>query len=128
MKFVFVPNESIGEIMFGIDRNEIKAILNGFRGAFKKNKFSKNTADDFGYCHVYYDVNNKCNAVEFFAPNELLYNDENLFDMNETDLKNVFPDIIEEYGSYISLKYSIGVVFNDNKIESILVGCKDYYS
>ncbi len=127
MEFVIIPNKSIGEILFGLERNEIRNILTGFKGEFKKNKFCKNTTDDFGYCHVFYDGKDKCNAVEFFSPKKLIYENKNLFDLSIEELKYLFPDIREEYGSYISQKSSIGIVFEGNVVESILIGCKDYY-
>ena len=79
------------------------------------------------YCHVFYDSKDRCNAVEFFEKVELIYKNMNLFDLRLDDLQSVFPDMKEEYGSYISKKYSIGIVFSGNKVESILVGCEGYY-
>ena len=32
-----------------------------------KSKFSKNTADDFETCHVFYDLDNNCEAIELFS-------------------------------------------------------------
>lgn len=127
MRFSFSPNKSVGKIEFGLDRAEIRQILSGFKKEFKKNRFSKNTTDDFEYCHVYYDINNKCNAVELFNGNELIYANKNLFSLNESELKKLFPDMIEEYGSHLSLKYSVGVSFDEGQVDSILIGCKGYY-
>ena len=39
MKFSFSPNKSVGEIEFGFNRLEIRKILSGFKGEFKKNRF-----------------------------------------------------------------------------------------
>lgn len=128
MKFSFSPNKSVGEIEFGFNRLEIRKILSGFKGEFKKNRFSKNAADEFECCYVYYDINDKCNAVEFFAPSEICYSNKNLFELNIQELKSLFPDMVEEYGNYYSKKYSVGISFDENIIESILVGCKDYYA
>ena len=127
MQFRIVPSESVGKVLFGAERNEVRSILNGFKGEFKKSKFSKTTTDDFGYCHVFYNKDNQCNAVEFFEECELLYKGKDLFKISVLELKKLFPDIKEEYGSYISVMASIGVVFNGDAVESILIGCKDYY-
>lgn len=127
MKFLFSPNKSVGKIKFGSDRKEVRSVLSGFLGEFKKNRFSKNTTDEFECCHVYYDAEDKCNAVELFAANELIYENKNLFSLSVSELEKLFPDMIEEYGSYCSKKYSVGVSFDEGKAESILVGCKDYY-
>lgn len=127
MKFEIMPNQSVGKVLFGLERNKVKGILPGYKGEFKKSKFSKTSTDDFGYCHVFYDSKDRCNAVEFFEKVELIYKNMNLFDLRLDDLQSVFPDMKEEYGSYISKKYSIGIVFSENKVESILVGCEGYY-
>lgn len=127
MKFIIIPNKSVGEILFGIERNEVKNILTGFKGEFKKSRFSKNTTDDFGYCHVFYDSNDRCNAIEFFSKSKLIYKDLNLFDLGVDEIRELFPDIKEEYGSYISQKSSIGIVFEGNAVESVLIGCENYY-
>ena len=128
MVFKIIPNKAVGKITFGLSREEVKNLLSGFRGAFKKGKFSKNTTDDFGYCHVYYDESDRCVAIEFFEKCDLIYNDINLYDLNASTLQNLFSDIKEEYGSFISEKYSIGIVMDNNTVESILIGKENYYS
>lgn len=127
MEFLFVPNKSVGKVEFGFTREEVRATITGFKRQFKKNIFSENFTDEFEYCHVFYDKNDKCNAIEFFNSCELVFESKNLFELNLFDFKKLFPDIVEEYGSYISNKFSIGVSFDDGKVESILVGYKDYY-
>ena len=127
MVFTIIPTKAVGKIPFGLPREEVKNILSGFSGSFKKSKFSKNTTDDFGYCHVYYDDKDRCTAIEFFEKCELIYDGVNLFEQNATTLKKLFSDIKEEYGSYISVKYSIGIVMDNNTVESILIGKENYY-
>lgn len=127
MQMIFIPNQSVGQISFGLERNKVKDILPGFKGEFKKNKYSMNTTDDFGYCHVFYDKNDQCIAIEFFESIDLLYNNHNLFELNVNEIKRLFNDVYEEYGSYISVNSSIGFFVEGGKIESILLGCKDYY-
>ena len=127
MDFVIVPNKSVGEVLFGLKREEVREIFVGFKGTFKKSKFSKNLTDDFGYCHVFYNAKDECNAVEFFEESTLIYKNRNLFDLQLNELNEMFSDIREEYGSYISVKDSVGIVFGDGKVESILIGCRGYY-
>lgn len=127
MKFLFKPNKAVGKVEFGFCRSEVRKILTGFKKEFKKNIFSKNTTDEFEYCHVFYDKSDKCNAVELFGTCELIYENKNLFKLSLSDFERLFPDMTEEYGSYFSKKHSIGVSFDDGRVESILVGCKDYY-
>ncbi|MEE0264641.1 MAG: hypothetical protein UD936_03350 [Acutalibacteraceae bacterium] len=127
MKFNIIPNEAVGDVLFGMTREEVRGILTGFKAEFKKSIYSENTTDDFGCCHVFYDEHNKCNAIEFFEKCELIYNDVNLFELSPDELKSIFPDMTEEYGSYCSLKSSIGAIFEEDVMDSILIGCKDYY-
>ena len=127
MQLTITPTRNVGGISFGMDRNNVRRILPGFQKEFKKSKFSKSSTDDFGYCHVFYNTEDRCNAVEFFEGVELIYNNSNLFELSIDGLKKVFPDLCLEYGSYISRRYSIGIVINNNKVESILVGCQNYY-
>ena len=127
MKFSVNPNEYVGNIKFGQTRDEVRRLLTGFKKEFKKNKYSRNTTDDFGYCHVFYDVENRLNAVEFFEQCNLVYQGENLFEITVDELKKLLPDIREDYGSYISQKYSIGITFDGTRVDTVLIGCKDYY-
>ena len=38
------------------------------------NEFDINTADNFGFCHVFYDENDKCEAIEIFDEVEVYVN------------------------------------------------------
>lgn len=44
----FTPYISVGAIKFGEAREEVRKTLGTFK-AYKKNKFSANTLDDFGF-------------------------------------------------------------------------------
>ena len=127
MTFDLIANKAIGQLDFGMDRSDVRELLPGFKGSFKKSKFSKNTTDDFGYCHAFYDSNDKLNAIEFFSGSEILYNDKNLFNLSVNELLELFSDLSEEYGSYISKESSIGITVEDGKIACILIGCSGYY-
>lgn len=127
MKFDVVPNKSVGNVIMGMDRDSVRKKLAGFKKEFKKTLFSRRATDDFGYCHVFYNSEDKCNAIEFWGNVKLVYKNTNLFDLKKEELPEYFSDIKEDYGSYISRKYSIGISYDGNKIESILIGCKGYY-
>lgn len=127
MKFIVSPNKSVGKVEFGLERAEVRKVLTGFKKEFKKTLFSRKTTDDFGYCHVFYDAQDKCNALEFWGDVELVYKNKNLFELKKEELMVLFSDLQEEYGSYISTKYSVGITFEGERVESILIGCKGYY-
>ena len=59
----FIPYESIGSIHFGESRKDVRNGNSNFQ-EFKKNRFSKNTTDDFGNYHVFYTESNCVEAVE----------------------------------------------------------------
>ena len=94
---------------------------------FKKSKYSKRTTDDFGSCHVYYDGNDKCEAVEIFDEVAVYVDDKKIFPVTVEEVKKVIPDLVEEEDSYISEKLSIGIYAPGEKMESILIGCEGYY-
>jgi hypothetical protein len=129
MQFEVTPNEAVGKVFFGADREEVRCVLNGFKGEFKKSKFSKNTTDDFGYCHVYYDTKDKCEAVEFFAEVEIQINGQKVSPGKVETIKKIMPDLIEEEdGFWISKSSAIGITAPEGSIETILFGCANYYN
>ena len=66
---------------------------------FKKTKFNKNTTDDFGFCHVFYDDNDCCEALELFENAEVEYNGKLIFPSTKAEIVNIIDDIEpDEYG------------------------------
>ena len=65
-EIIVKPLERVGSVYFGMNREEVRNILGDYK-EFKKSKFSKNTADDFETCHVFYDLDNNCEAIELFS-------------------------------------------------------------
>ncbi len=47
-----------GDVEFGMDRETVRSRLGKYT-EFKKSEDSENTTDDFGFCHVYYDSENR---------------------------------------------------------------------
>lgn len=123
----FIPYTSVGAIKFGEAREEVRKTLGTYK-EYKKNKFSKNTLDDFGFCQVFYDTENKVEAVELYRNAELLYNNINLFTLDKTQLTKVFSNEKideDEYGmTFPSLGLSI--TFIDNTPDSILAYQRGY--
>lgn len=122
--------KSVGNIRFGMKRSEVRENLGQYK-EFKKSQFSKNTTDDFGICHVYYDREDKCEAVELFDGVDIkILNTINLpkkFDEICTVLKSLDGnlEVAEDYCT--SIKYSIGVYAIGNKVDTILFGKSGYY-
>ena len=59
------PLESVGDVKFGMTREEVRSIF-GDAEEFKKDPDDDITTDDFGFCHVFYDEDDRCEAVEIF--------------------------------------------------------------
>ena len=65
-RFDITIGKSVGKIEFGAPREHVRDVMGLPFTEFKKNEFSVNTTDDYGFCHVYYSADNACTAVEFF--------------------------------------------------------------
>lgn len=126
MKFNVIPNVSVNEITFGTERNKVRNML-GSCSEFKKSPFSKNTADDFGSFHVFYDAENRFQAIEFFC-SEVYVNNRKIFPATIEQVKLIIPDLAVEDSVFFSVSQSIGIYAPENKIESILFGKAGYYA
>jgi len=127
VRFDIDPTVSVDEIKFGSSRSDVRNRY-GECEEFKKNKYSKNTTDDFGDFHVYYTEDDEFEAIEFFPDDSysIFINGKKLTN-NISELKEMFPDLVEDSDSYTSVKCSVGFDYDDGCIESILFGCQDYY-
>jgi len=121
-----IPLNEVNGIKFGMKRSEVRKILGKAR-EFKKSKYSKTTTDDFGYCHVFYNINDECEAIELFDECEVKIKDQIVFPNKIDVLKSMITDIENDGSCFISKKQSIGVYAPDGKTDSILFGCKEYY-
>lgn len=117
-----IPLEEVDGIKFGTDRNVVRKKIGDY-SEFKKTPFSNNTTDNFGFCHVYYDDNNKFEAIEIFDA-EVYIGDRKVFPVNVNQLSDIIDDFDDEL---ISVSKSIGIYAPDGYPESILLGCKGYY-
>ena len=125
-KIIAIPLKEVNGVEFGMSRGEVRSVL-GKAKEFRKTKFSKNTTDDFGYCHVFYDSNDRCEAIEIFNEVEVVVNDTVIFPRSIKVAQTVFKDLIEDEGCYISAELAVGITLDNDKMESILFGTKGYY-
>ena len=123
-----IPNASVNELEFGMKRSVVWETLGKPRRVFRKSFNSANTTDDYSDFHVYYSAQDQLEAIEFFGNDICLFiNSKQVFPGSLSTTKTILPDLEECFGSYISKAASIGIFSEDEEIESILVGCKDYY-
>lgn len=128
----FLPYIGAGDIKLDSQRNDVRKLLGTFK-EFKKTNFSKNTTDDFSFCHIFYDEQNKVEAIEFFSSTELIFKGKNLFSFSYAELKshlvNNSIDFQEDDSGLRSDTIGLSVYSPDKQqIETILVYRKGYYS
>ena len=131
MVFIVELTKNVNGINFGADRKDIRKAFGGKYKELKKSFLANNTMDAYKDFHIYYDNNNCFEAIEIFDGNELRIEGKRVFPGGVSELKRIIGDLSqEEYGGYISVNKSVGVTMSTDKpeeMESILIGCKNYY-
>ena len=128
---VAIPTESVGLVRFGMTREVVRTTVGSTFTEFRKTRFSKNTTDDFGFMHVFYDEKNTCEAVELFNDCVVIVDSVCLMPSDKSDTDNwlkarddsseIHPD------DSVSKLLSIGIAASSGKVESILFGRFGYY-
>lgn len=127
-KVIVQPTLGFANVTFGMSRDDVRRNFTGFKGEFKKTPLDIQSTDDFGFCHVFYDDENKCEAVEFFPEIEVEIYGQTIMPGQIEDLKKIIPDLSEiEDGCWISKNSSTGITASNGHIESILFGKPNYY-
>lgn len=121
-----VPLSEVNGVKFGMKRDEVRDVF-GEAKEFKKSKFSKTITDDFGFCHVFYNLNDECEAIEIFNESEVSIDGKIIFPANVDTLKSMILDLEKDDSGFISKSQSIGVYAPYGKMESILFGRAGYY-
>jgi len=121
-----IPLVEVNNVKFGMKRNDVRMIF-GEAKEFKKSKYSKTTTDDFGFCHVFYNTNDECEAIEIFDSAIVQIDGKKVFPENMDLILDLVSDAEQDDYGFISKSKSIGVYAPDGKVESILFGCEGYY-
>ena len=77
-KFEITPFVGVGCVEFDSNRDDNRKKLGKYT-EFRKSRFSKNTTDNYGDFHVYYSVDNKVDAIEFFHGTQVFFKNSNIF-------------------------------------------------
>lgn len=125
MRLNVIPLESVENVKFGMVRSEVRSVW-GDAQEFKKTPYSKNTTDDFGFCHVFYDESDRCEAIEIFDA-EVFVDGKQIYPISTKKALDLFPDLQEDDDGLLSRDRSIGIYAPDHKMESILFGTEGYY-
>ena len=127
MRFDAVPTISVNGVAFGMSREKVRSLL-GTATEFYKFADDVNTTDEFEFCHVFYDDNNKCEAIEIFDESEVYVNGSLIFPTDFETAKKVIKDLEEDDDGLISISKSIGIYAPCGDMESIVFGKEGYYS
>lgn len=124
----FVPYESIGSIRIGSSREVVRTNNPEYR-EFKKNRFSKNTTDDYGTYHVFYTRSNFVEAVEIFKGIEILLNNIKISSLSLEELICCLSDskMTKESDSINFPSYGLSISVQNDEIESYLFYARGYW-
>jgi len=129
-EYIVNPCVGFNNVQLNEKREDVRIKLGQFN-EFKKNKFSKNTSDDFGDIHVYYDENDTVEAVEFFE-GEVFIRSDKLFPIDKTSLFEILKEIdnntVLTEDSISSKELCISAYAPGEKAESLLIYREDYFS
>ena len=125
-KIVAHFHKDVNGVSFGTKRKAVRAVF-GTAKEYKKNKFSETITDDFGFCHVFYNAEDECEAIEVFGDIKVEVDGAVIFPTDVETAKKQLSDLVEEDGSLISKKFSVGIYAPSGKMESILFGAPGYY-
>ena len=123
-----LPLGDVNGVKFGDSREDVRKAFGEYT-EFKKTPFSGNTTDDFGSFHVFYDSDDKFEAIEVFGEIKVAVDDIEVFPGTIENLLQSISGFVDEDGYYTNYDLSIGITLTEeNTIDSILFGCKDYYT
>jgi hypothetical protein len=126
MEWNVKPAADINNIAFGTDRETVRAELGAPVKEFKKSKYSKNTTDDYGKFHVFYDADNNLEAIEIFE-GTVSVEGKKIFPGSLRNVMSLDDSFEQDEEGCTSSKLEIGVYAPGGNIESVLIGCEGYY-
>lgn len=120
------PLKEVNGVRFGTKRDEVREHFGQYE-EFQKTSLSDIAADDFGYCHVYYDEHEQFEAIEIFKQVQVLVNGTLIFPTDIKDAMNVIDDFQKDDDGLLSISQSIAIYAPDDEMESILFAVEGYY-
>ncbi|MBC8062413.1 MAG: hypothetical protein H7Y18_17345 [Clostridiaceae bacterium] len=113
MKFLIEPYVGGGEILFGMNSQQIEETLSVKAIKFKKFEDDELDTDAFDMCHIYYKNPGICEAIEFFKSAIVIFSGVNLLEKSYYDVKKLFLALDEKTecddSGLTSYKYGIGI-------------------
>lgn len=89
-ELIICPYQSVGQIRFGMTREEVRSLLGEPSATFYKGLNTESPTDAYDHVgvHVYYaHPSGYCEALEFFEPAQLLLAEKPLFQLSFVQLK-----------------------------------------
>lgn len=121
-----IPLVGVGSVRFGMSRRQVRAIW-GDASEFQKTPDSIAATDDYGFCHVYYDEKDCCEAIEVFDDAEVLIDGRKLFPLDADELLERFPEFEADDDGPICCRWAAAVYAPYGTAESILFGKEGYF-
>ncbi len=138
MIFNFEPYVGVNKIKFGDTRENIRKNIGlEYKEIIETDQFARNM-DVYNFCHIHYNSEDLCEAVEFYGSSILNLNGNEirleqygkiveLFDALDKNIEPVFDNC-----GFTSYKFGIGVYTSspeelDEPIESIIIFKRGYY-
>lgn len=124
----FIPYESIGSIKIGSSRQVVRNDNPDYR-EFKKNRFSKNSTDDYGVYHVFYTTSNCVEAVEVFKGVDIVLNSMVISSLSLNELISHLSDsrMTKDSDGVNFPSYGLSVSVQRGIIESYLCYMRGYW-
>lgn len=126
-RWIIIPTVKANGIVFGMSKHELRSLLGLPIREFKKSKYSKAFTDDYGSFHIFYNSDEKCEAVEVFDAAEINVNGYVLYPLTIDEMLALPLGFSKEDSGLVSIENSIGVYVQNGKVESITIAGKDYY-
>lgn len=125
---VIVLQKSFNGIEFECSRDVLRKHLGSNYREIKKSPFDRNTMDFYEKFAVFYTIDNKFEAIEFYDDVEVLVAGKRLFPATIEECKAAYPCLTFDGYGYIDKVNSIGITPDDEgRVEAILFGKKNYY-
>lgn len=122
-----IPYKSIGSILIGSSREIVRKNNPNFQ-EFKKNRFSRNSTDDYGLYHVFYTTSNYVEAVELFKEIDIILNGKRITSLSLDELISCLsdPKMTKESDNINFPTYGLSVSIQSGTIESYLFYARGY--
>lgn len=126
---IIVPLVGVGDVRFGDSREEVRNKFGAYKEFLRSKKFSKNTEDDFGFCHVAYDINNCCEAIMLFSgETDVLLNGKNIAGLPLSEFVKAIQGEKDDCGATSKELQISGYIENDqNIVDAVTVAITGYW-